>query len=57
MERIMIEEATNRNLFKKCLRDTVREPEIDQDAFVTSYKRFHSFELSESDCSGNRKDL
>ena len=35
MERMMIEGKEDRNLFKKCLRDTVRKPEIYQDAFGT----------------------
>ena len=55
MERMMgkIEEFTNRNRCKKCLRDTVPEPEINQNAYVTPLKKFKP---SESDCSGNRKD-
>ena len=35
MERMMIEGKEDRNLFKKCLRDTVRKPEIYQDSFGT----------------------
>lgn len=35
LEKILMKEDTNRDIFKKCPRDTVQEPEIDQDAFVT----------------------
>jgi hypothetical protein len=46
MERTMMKEAPN----------TVREPEINQDAFVTPQKRSHSLKFSELDWSGNMND-